>query len=109
MTEEIVDKDEVLKMARQAGLCCESNGFIDWIDAGPSLHEITAFAKLVTAKAVEREREACAKVCETALYQLQETMNELSSSEYMEQCVVQGAMNQAVKLTKAIRARNSND
>ena len=53
-------QDDVIRLAREAGLCCSSNGFIDWIDAGPSLHEMTLFAKLIA----EKEREACAKICE---------------------------------------------
>jgi hypothetical protein len=57
--EEIIDKDEVLKMAVQAGYD-EHQAKFDT--------RITAFAKLVEAKAAEREREACAKECEhTAL------------------------------------------
>jgi hypothetical protein len=47
-------QDEIIEMAREAGFeieCCS----LDW-------HKrITAFANLVAAK----EREACAKVCET--------------------------------------------
>ena len=53
-------QDEIIEMATKAGLCYELNGFIDWIDAGPSLHEMTLFAKLVAAK----EREACAEICD---------------------------------------------
>ena len=53
-------QDEIIELATEAGLCYASNGFIDWIDAGPSLHEMTLFAKLIA----EKEREACAKVCE---------------------------------------------
>jgi hypothetical protein len=47
--EEIIDKDEVLKMAVQAGYD-EHQAKFDT--------RITAFAKLVEAKAAEREREA---------------------------------------------------
>ena len=61
----MLSKDEVLKMARQAGYQhpdavgqCEDFSYFD----------LEAFAKLVadaaSAKAVEREREACAKVCD---------------------------------------------
>ena len=51
-------QDEIIEIGTKSGLCYTSNGFIDWIDAGPSLHEMTLFAKLVA----EAEREACAKV-----------------------------------------------
>lgn len=53
-------KDEIIAMATEAGLCYPSNGFVDWIDAGPSLPELTYFASLVA----EQERENCAKLCE---------------------------------------------
>ena len=55
---------------------------------------------------VETEREACAKLCDEALLQLNETANQIEESEYMEKCVIQGAMTQSVKLGKAIRARS---
>jgi hypothetical protein len=86
-------QDDVIRLATEAGLCSVSNGFVDWIDAGPSLYEMTLFAKLVAEhsanvererikqankpelekcnayikeleKAVIDEREACAKACE---------------------------------------------
>ena len=52
--------DDIILMAREAGLCSTSCGFDDWIDAGPSKPEIVAFARLVAAA----EREACAKTAE---------------------------------------------
>jgi len=55
-------------------------------------------------KAVEAEREACAKLCDLAMLQNQEAINELKD-EHIAQCFVQGAMNQLVKTAKAIRAR----
>ena len=73
--DEIIDRDEVLKMARQAGFLYGTMGpsntrFVTAIGHTFTV-ELEAFAKLVTAqataKAVEREREACAKVCETLL------------------------------------------
>lgn len=53
-------KDEIIAMATEAGLCYSSNGFVDWIDAGPSLHEMTLFASLVA----QQEREKCARICD---------------------------------------------
>jgi hypothetical protein len=53
-------KDEIIKLATEAGLCYPSNGFVDWIDAGPSLPELTFFASLVA----EQEIEKCARVCD---------------------------------------------
>jgi len=55
-------------------------------------------------KAVETEREACAKICDLAMLQNQEAINELKD-EHIAQCFVQGAMNQLVKTAKEIRAR----
>ena len=46
---------EIIEMAKQAGLLDEVNGWDVWFP-----DELEAFAKLVAAK----EREACAKVCE---------------------------------------------
>jgi hypothetical protein len=53
-------KDEIIKLATEAGLCYPSNGFVDWIDAGPSLPELIFFASLVA----ELEREKCARICD---------------------------------------------
>jgi hypothetical protein len=56
-------------------------------------------------KAVEAEREACAKICDLAMLQNQEAINELENDEHIAKCFIQGAMNQLVKTAKAIRAR----
>jgi hypothetical protein len=56
-------KDEIIAMATEAGLCYPSNGYVDWIDAGPSLPELTYFASLVA----EQEREKCATLCDKQL------------------------------------------
>ena len=52
MKGEIMNRDDIIKMARGAWY---SNG-----NNAPSLHELERFADLVAAA----EREACAKVCE---------------------------------------------
>lgn len=44
---------DIIEMAREAGLCYQVGVFPDWIDAGPSEEEIIAFANLVAAKATE--------------------------------------------------------
>jgi hypothetical protein len=51
--------DELTKLAKQAGFNLEFDDYVyeHW-------NSFQAFAKLVDAKATEREREACAKVCE---------------------------------------------
>ena len=56
-------------------------------------------------RAIENEREACAKLCDLAMLQNQETINELEEDEHIAQCFIQGAMTQLVKTSKAIRAR----
>lgn len=48
-----MNQEDVIRMATEAGLCYESNGFVDWIDAGPSLHEMTLFAQLIAAAEFE--------------------------------------------------------
>jgi hypothetical protein len=62
---------------------------------------LEALIKLATAK----EREACAKVCDLAMLQNQETINELDDDEHIAKCFIKGAMIQLVKTAKAIRAR----
>ena len=86
-------QDEIIEMAVQAGIAK--------VVAEVNIDIMEFFAKLVA----QHEREACAKVCDLALFQCQETMNELDATEHIAQCIVQGAMNQAVKLSNAIRAR----
>jgi hypothetical protein len=56
-------------------------------------------------KAVEAEREACAKICDLAMLQNQEAINELENDEHIAKCFIYGAMNQLVKTAKAIRSR----
>jgi hypothetical protein len=56
-------------------------------------------------KAVEAEREACAKLCDLTMLQNQQAINELENDEHIAECFIQGAMNQLVKTAKAIRAR----
>ena len=48
-------QDEIIEMAREAGLDPDLWNYTDAFEA---------FAKLVDAKATAREREACAKVCD---------------------------------------------
>jgi hypothetical protein len=55
-----MNRDEITRMAREAGLVYTSGHFDDWIDAGPSGEELMEFAALVAAA----EREACAKLCD---------------------------------------------
>ena len=33
-------QDDVIRIATETGLCTTSNGFIDWVDAGPSAYEM---------------------------------------------------------------------
>lgn len=47
-------QDEIIKMAKQAG-CLEKHQVFYFVS-----HELEAFAKLIA----EREREACAKICD---------------------------------------------
>jgi hypothetical protein len=53
-------QDEIIEMARQAGLVSPYRQYKDWIEAGPSGEELMDFAKLVAAK----EREACIALCD---------------------------------------------
>ena len=105
-------QDEIIKMARQSGL---PEAIIEMTPIAfetfamlVAQHEREACAEHylgIMRNAVKSEREACAKVCDLALLQCQETINELDETEHIAQCFVQGAMTQLVKLSKAIRAR----
>jgi len=53
-------QDEIIEMARFAGIRIDSFGF-----QGGFIEEFEAFAKLVAAKAEAKEREACAKICDS--------------------------------------------
>ena len=116
-------KEELIKMARQAGLFIahDSEGQFSAVHDGEILDmypdgdkerdrlyrekrfvEILGpFAKLVA----QAEREACAKLCDLAMFQNQEAINELEEDEHVAQCFIQGAMTQLVKTSKAIRER----
>jgi len=91
-------QDEIIEMYLEVSnkLC---NG-TEWCLEGVG-EPLQLFAKLVA----QHEREACAKMCDLALFQCQETMNELDETEHIAQRIIQGAMNQSVKLSNAIRAR----
>ena len=52
-------QDEIIEMARFAGIRIDSFGF-----QGGFIEEFETFAKLIAAKATAVEREACAKVCD---------------------------------------------
>ena len=93
-------KEEIIKMLRAScdkdRVDPEQNGF--WVIV---TEELEAFAKLVA----EHEREACAKLCDLAMLQNQEAINELEEDEHIAKCFIQGAMTQLVKTSKAIRER----
>ena len=63
-------KEEMIELAKQAGFERLGHTAEDWVC---HLEDIEAFAKLVA----EKEREACAKVCDLAMLQNQEAINEL--------------------------------
>ena len=87
-------KEEIIEMARQAGVDMSLGEHWSFF-----IEELEAFAKLVA----EKEREACAKLCDLAMLQNQEAINELEEDEHVAQCFIQGAMTQLVKTSKAIR------
>ena len=65
--DEIIDRGEVLKMARQAGI--ESNQYMIYEALAHtvfvcSIQELETFAKLVAEAAASKEREACAFICD---------------------------------------------
>lgn len=42
--------EEIIEVARDAGLCYQSGRHADWIDAGPGGHELELFVNLIEAK-----------------------------------------------------------
>ena len=84
-------QEEMIEMAKKCG----------WDNPAINMSPLYEFAKLVA----EKERDACAKLCDLAMLQNQETINELEEDEHIAQCFIQGAMTQLVKTSKAIRAR----
>ena len=60
-------QDEIIEMARQAGMMSEV------LQLGRNLELLTDFAKLVA----EREREACAKMCEEYAIGLERNYSEI--------------------------------
>jgi len=90
-------QDEIIEMARQASK--------EWMKELPTPWEtanqvpkgfLEIFAKLVDAKATAREREACAKVCETAREAIW---------EYHEEHLKAAACNVCTNIAQAIRSR----
>ena len=86
-------KEEMIELAKQSGW--------EYAHGESGFEPLWAFAKLVA----EHERYACAKLCDLAMLQNQETINELDEDEHIAQCFIQGAMTQLVKTSNAIRAR----
>lgn len=55
-------KDDVIRLATQAGLCSPVGEYQDWIDAGPCSAELIEFFNLITNQ--------CANICENLNDQL---------------------------------------
>ncbi len=87
-----MNQDEIIDMARQAGLQQDGDMWFSNLyktDMDVHISHLEAFAKLVAAK----EREACAKVCEDGL-------NISTSLQALDDMEIWGE-----KFAKAIRAR----
>ncbi len=82
-----MNQDEIIEMARQAGLAGEV--LVPWS------FELHYFAKLVAAAAASKEREACAKVCEDGL-NIATSLQALDDMEFWGE-----------KFAKAIRERDN--
>lgn len=79
-------QDEIIELAKQCGLLDEVNGWDVWFP-----DELEAFAKLVA----EKEREACAKLCEETVCKAQDSWD-------------RGVNTACTELARAIRARGGN-
>ena len=91
-----MNREDIIRMAREVGLppCA-------YDDYGNQIGNLESFAALVAAA----EREACAKVCDQAVKENEETNAEFSATEIFEKAVVAGAIHQAQRIASAIRAR----
>jgi hypothetical protein len=115
--DEIIDKDEVLKMARQAGMVTDGEWWFSSfykIETDVHISHLEAFAKLVADavadKAAEREREACAKVCD----ELGEHWGDYKDTALLNGDVdlsnaASGEPRAAARLATAIRARGTHE
>jgi hypothetical protein len=59
--------DEIIEMARQAGIKGRTDEFYSEFCDGVYFDDLETFAKLVAAKAIAKEREVCAKIVQTHL------------------------------------------
>jgi flagellar motor component MotA len=96
---------ELIDMAKSAGFELNMWQMSLGCEAFGTHEELKTFAALFAKVAVAAEREACAQLCDLAMLQNQETINELEDDEHIAKCFIQGAMTQLVKTSKAIRAR----
>jgi predicted HAD superfamily phosphohydrolase len=124
-----MNREDIIRMAREAGFLPQANPAMpqllerfaalvasaerevvaNWImDKGFATGHGDSIVDLLDQlewQIAEKEREACAKICDLAMLQNQEAINELENDEHIAKCFIQGAMNQLVKTAKAIRAR----
>ena len=87
-----MNRDDIIRMAREAGMGTERHADGDYVWGGPSQTEVMMrFAALVAAA----EREACAKVCEHKMPQPVVNWSDAQIVEALRECAA------------AIRARSS--
>jgi hypothetical protein len=116
-TEELIDAQNTIRQLTAKLECYERLADASEMASNPmgvksrvALRNVREMKTIMTKeeeirKAVEAEREACAKLCDLAMLQNQEAINELENDEHIAKCFIEGAMNQLVKTAKAIRAR----
>jgi regulator of sigma D len=96
-------QDEIVEMAREAGLATTYGGYRDWVEAGPRKHRLVAFAKLVAAKATAeanaRANASWTLMCEKMVAMERESIDQLVNDDK------ELSDNDAIRLSKAIRAR----
>ena len=92
-------KDDIIRMARKAGGAdISSHGWTSWVGT-QSAEFLERFAKLVA----EREREACAKVCEDEAWRLKKLAVDTGSRSTNTKAI------QASNDADAIRSRGTHD
>ena len=96
-----MNRDDIIRMALDAGADFLEARTGDCFIFDAENGSLERFANLVAAA----EREACAKVCQQAIEESENTNAELSPTEILEKAVIAGAIHQAHRIDAAIRAR----
>ena len=104
-------QDEIVEMAREAGLATTYGRYRDWVEAGPRKHRLVAFAALVreeaTAEANERANASWTMMCEKMVAIEREACAKLAASTVCDTHIPTGVKIYGTVAAKAIRNREN--